>query len=60
MRKLRMNLDDICVEQFETMAGKVDEGTVVGNGLLTKTADCGSCIIDSCVTGSMRPCANCP
>ena len=60
MKKLRMNLDEICVEQFETQAGNAEEGTVLGNGLLTRTADCGSCIIDSCVTGSMRPCANCP
>jgi hypothetical protein len=60
MRKLRMNLDDIRVEQFETLAGSAEEGTVLGNALLTRTADCGSCLIDSCVTGSMRPCAACP
>lgn len=60
MKKLRMDLDQLVVERFETSADDEKDGTVVANGLLTKTADCGSCIIDSCVTGSMRPCANCP
>ncbi len=60
MKKLRMDLDQLVVERFETDPSQADNGTVVGNAILTKTADCGSCIIDSCVTGSMRPCANCP
>lgn len=60
MKKLRMELDDIRVEQFETLHGDAEEGTVVANIFVTRTADCGSCIIDSCVTGSQRPCPYCP
>lgn len=60
MKKLRMELDEIRVERFETLPDEAAEGTVVGNILITRTADCGSCIIDSCVTGSQRPCPNCP
>jgi hypothetical protein len=60
MKKLRMELDQLCVEKFETLPGDAENGTVLANGFLTKTADCGSCIIDSCVTGSQRPCPYCP
>jgi hypothetical protein len=61
MKKLRMDLDQIRVERFETLPGEAENGTVLGNNLfLTKTADCGSCFVDSCVTGSQRPCPACP
>lgn len=60
MKKLRMDLDQLCVERFETSPAEEKDGTVLANGMLTKTADCGSCIIDSCVTGSVRPCPYCP
>ena len=60
MQKLRMDLSEIRVARLETLPGDAESGTVLGNAILTKTADCGSCIIDSCVTGSQRPCPYCP
>lgn len=60
MKKLRMDLNEIRVERFETLAADADLGTVLGNAPPTKTAVCGSCIVDSCVTGSVRPCPYCP
>jgi len=59
MKKLQLNLDQLSVEKFETQAGEVDLGTVLGNAP-TKTAVCGSCIVDSCVTGAQNPCPYCP
>lgn len=59
MKKLRMDLDQIQVERFETLDVQVDLGTVLGNAP-TKTAICGSCFVDSCVTGAQNPCPYCP
>ena len=60
MKKLRMDLEQLVVERFETDAADAENGTVLANGMLTRTADCGSCYVDSCVTGSQRPCPYCP
>lgn len=61
MKKLRMHLDDIRVERFETLPAEAALGTVLGNALPTRTAVCGSCIADSCVTGGGGPfCPQCP
>ena len=61
MKKLRLDIDQVHVEQFETIAPEKPEGTVVGQDATTfKTACLGSCPADSCVTGSMRPCGVCP
>ncbi len=59
MKKLRMDVDQLRVEKFETLPGDAAFGTVLGNAP-TKTNVCGSCFVDSCVTGAQSPCPNCP
>jgi hypothetical protein len=59
MKKLRMDLNEIRVERFETLPADAGLGTVLGNAP-TRTAVCGSCVVDSCVTGAQSPCPNCP
>jgi hypothetical protein len=61
MQKLRLNLDEIRVDRFETVAGEGTEGTVMGQDMLAaKTLNVGTCFVDSCVTGTVRPCPACP
>ena len=60
MKKLRLDIDQVQVEHFETLGGEAAYGTVLGQGNAV-TASCnGTCLADSCVTGSQRPCPYCP
>jgi len=56
MRKLKLDLDALTVEAFETVEEAVDAGTVVGHAPPTRTLCGGSCVI-SCVGGSC-PCTS--
>lgn len=55
MRKLKLDLDDLTVEAFDTVATDAPEGTVVGH-IRTVTAQCGSCQI-SCNGTCPLPCS---
>ena len=59
MKKLQLNLDQLRVERFETISVQEEVGTVLGHAP-TRTAVCGSCFVDSCVTGAQNPCPYCP
>jgi len=54
MRKLKLDLDDLTVEAFDTVTTHAPDGTVVGYGP-TLTAQCGSCWI-SCNGTCPLPC----
>ena len=54
MRKLKLDLNDLTVEAFETVEARADEGTVVGHAP-TFTRICGSCEI-SCNGTCPQPC----
>ena len=64
MKKLRMDVEKIHVDRFETVPGVGENGTVVG--LFEATGDVATnCLHDtcwnqSCVTGPPSPCRPCP
>lgn len=63
MQKLRLNLEEIRVDRFEMETGADLQGTVIGQGgVATKPIIVcqGTQFVDSCVTGTVRPCPACP
>lgn len=54
MRKLRLELDALVVETFETAAALAGAGTVRGN--LRNTDDASGCPIDTCTCGESSCC----
>ena len=61
MKKLRLDVEQVSVERFETLEGEAPNGTVLGQDAVTGATACyGTCLADSCVTGSQRPCPYCP
>jgi hypothetical protein len=49
MKKLRLDINDVCVESFETVEAEAPGGTVLGReDLVTRTLQCGTCPQVSC------------
>jgi hypothetical protein len=49
MKKLRLNIDEVRVDSFETVEADAPAGTVLGReNLITRTQVCGSCPQVSC------------
>lgn len=56
--KLKLNLDHLSVESFDTSVGERRRGTVLGNQAATEWTACGQfTCYDSC-QGSCDPCTN--
>jgi hypothetical protein len=56
MKKLRLDLDEIRVDQFETLAAAGNRGTIVGRDSWGDTVD-GTCYLaQSCATSPVKWC----
>ena len=61
MKKLRLEVERLRVDRFETRAGAEKDGTVVGQGTGATWCDVDTCWPQSCVTvGPPYPCGVCP
>ena len=56
MQKIKLELDALAVETFETSAMESEQGTVLGHGKTDNIRQCGDgSIADACVTGLCTP-----
>lgn len=59
MRKIKLELDSLTVESFETAAAAAGEGTVLANERTRGTNDACQTPIDGCATGFCAPTQTC-
>ena len=63
MKKLRLDVEKIRVDSFETVAGSEENGTVIlleATGAAATNCLHDTCWNQSCVTGPPFPCRPCP